>query len=412
MATYARPLAQSTGCLDDILSPMSSEQFLDVYFGKSFLHLPGCHGKFGRLLPWSKLNRILEQHRLAPPRLRLFQGGQPVPSDKYFARPDRIGPRLQAAELTNLLAAGATLIIDAVDEVHRPVREIAAALERFLRIDVHVNLYAGWRTDQGFLLHYDPHDTLILQVAGRKHWKVYRPTRLYPLEERIELEPAEKPVEEPIWDDVLQDGGLLYIPRGWWHVAYPVDEPTLHLTVGLRNHRGIDLLLWLASELKGCAEARQDIPFLAERDVQLAYMTMLRQHLFKAWTDDLLDRFLTSVDQKALPRPHLELPEAATASGSAVRRDSNVRLIGPRKIDLSGKPENGTLKLKCAGKSFHCDAAVLPALKKLNDGQSHSVKDLIAATPTRDIELINFLQVLALQGLLATAAMPDPNFAS
>jgi len=261
-------------------------------------------------------------------------------------------------------------------------------------------MYAGWRTDQGFLVHYDDHDTVILQVAGRKHWKVYRPTRLHPLEQGKDAEPAEKPVDEPIWDSILEDGGALYIPRGWWHVAYPLEEPTLHLTLGLRNYRGLDLLLWLAKQLKNCLEVRQDIPHLADRNTQIAYMAKLREHLFGAWSEDLQDRFLASSDANTLPRPHLQLPEAAKPEGIVVSRRSQVKLSGPRRLDLSGSLKNGQFALKCGGSTLHGSDAILPSLERLNDGEYHSVQELIALAPEQTANILNFLQGLVLRGIL------------
>ena len=49
---------------------------------------------------------------------------------------------------------------------------------------------------------------------------------------------------------LLEAGDLLYIPRGWWHVAMPLDEPTLHLTVGVNNLTGADFLRWFADRLR------------------------------------------------------------------------------------------------------------------------------------------------------------------
>ncbi len=382
---------------------MSSKEFIDSHFAKSFLHLPGTNGKFSSLVPWNELNRILTEHRLVPPRLKLFQAGRSIPKEKYLSAPDKFGHHLQAAAFTHLLAQGATLILDAFDELYGPVRELAVALERIFRIYVQVNLYAGWRTDQGFLLHYDEHDTIILQVSGRKHWKVYRPTRLYPLEEGVDAELAEKPVEEPIWDGILEDGGLLYMPRGWWHVAYPVDEPTLHLTFGLRNRRGLDLLLWYANELKNCVEVRQDVPFMGDPDIQTDYLERIRKYFLSAWSDDLVERFMAAADAKASPRPQLHLPEAAMPDGITVRRRSEVRLLGSRRLDLSGKLENGNLKFRCSGNTLHCPGSIVPALETLNDGHCHPVEELIALEPTQEANLMNFLQALTLQGILTTS---------
>jgi ribosomal protein L16 Arg81 hydroxylase len=407
MASYSKELVSCVSLLDNILSPMSSEDFLDNYFGKSFLHLPGPTGKFSSLIPWSELNRVLEEQRLAPPRLKLFRDGKEIDPEKYLHLPKGPDPRLKAAEFTNLLGQGATLIVDQFDELYRPVRELAVALERVFRIHIQANLYAGWRTDQGFLLHYDEHDALIVQVAGRKRWQVYGPTRLYPLDKGKDAETAEKPTGEPFWDSVLEDGELLYIPRGWWHVAYPVAEPTLHLTVGLSNPRGIDLLFWLVSRLRNCAEVRQDIPHLSSRNTQQAYLGKLREHLFNAWTVDLIDDYMAISDSIALPRPHFELPHAATPEGSTIRRKSQVRLTGPRRLNLSGTTENGNIKFKCFGKTLHCNVAILSALEKLNDGQFHPVQELIALTHNQDSNVITFLQVLALQGILTTMSETD-----
>jgi len=402
MASYARELTPSVNVLDDILSPISSNEFIENYFGKSFLHVAGTKGKFTRLVPWSELNRILEKHRLEPPRLNLFQAGESVAADKYLTKLDDMGPRLRAAELTNLLAQGATLIVNAFEDLYEPVGKLAAEMERIFRINIQANLYAGWRTDHGFLLHYDDHDTVILQIAGRKHWRVYRPTRLYPLGDKKDVEGAKQPTEEPIWDNILEDGGMLYLPRGWWHVVYPIDEPTLHLTVALRNHRGLDLLHWFVNEFKNQAEVRQDIPHLSDRDTQAAYMAKLREQLFRAWSDDLMYHFLAAADANAFLRPHLDLPEAATAEGMAVDRKSHVWFTSPRRVEISGKTENGNRRLTSSGNTFRCGETILPVMEKLNDGQSHAVQELIALVPDQAGNILNFLQGLVLRGVLAT----------
>src|SRR5260221_2329994 len=205
MASCAQDLAPTVDVLDNLFSPISSNDFIKNYFGKSFLHVQGTKGRFKRLVPWSELNRILEKNRLEPPRLKLFQSGKPIAPDKYLATLGDMGSLLKAAELTNLLAQGATLIVNAFEDLYEPVRELALSLERVFRINIQVNLYASWRTDQGFPLHYDDHDTVILQIAGSKHWEVYRPTLLYPLEETKDVKRAEEPTEEPIWDRILAD---------------------------------------------------------------------------------------------------------------------------------------------------------------------------------------------------------------
>ena len=158
--------------LSDLVSPTPVDAFLREHCGQRFFHQPGAGERFDGLLSWAALNRILEDHRLEPPRLRLARDGAPVPDERYAVRRrTRRGvsyPVLDPARLREELAAGATLVLDGVDELHRPVRDLAASLERELGERTQVNLYASWRERRGFGMHWDDHDVLVLQVSGRK----------------------------------------------------------------------------------------------------------------------------------------------------------------------------------------------------------------------------------------------------
>src|SRR4051794_36815906 len=250
-----------------IFFPLTVDEFIHSYLGRNFYHSAGQPGRFAGLLPWNDLNNLLRHQRLDSPRLRLVREGKPVPVESYVqhasSRPQphlRI-PRLRSAEITRHLRDGATLVVDAVDEIVESVTSLAQDLEWVLRTRIQVNMYAGWRTSHGFDLHWDDHDVLILQVSGRKHWKLYEMTREHPLpqDNRRKFEAP----EQPLWEGMLEDGDLLYIPRGWWHVAVPLEEPTLHLTVGLHRKNGTDFLSWFQERLLGFAAVRQDVPVFA-----------------------------------------------------------------------------------------------------------------------------------------------------
>jgi hypothetical protein len=246
-----------------ILEPYAPEEFLASFWGVSFLHVRGRAGKFARLMPWEHLNEILRRHRLDFPRLRLVHDGKPLPVSDYLRhitgnRRRATVPRLKPVRLTGRLREGATLVLDAVDELQEPLEELATGLELFFREHVQINLYAGWQTSRGFDLHWDDHDVFILQVAGRKRWSIYGQTRPYPLVNDIER--AEKPTHAPLWEATLEDGDMLYIPRGFWHVAVPLAEPTLHLTVGVHNRTGLDLLRWLGERMRASETFRRDLP--------------------------------------------------------------------------------------------------------------------------------------------------------
>ena len=390
--------------LEQLLRPHTVADFLAHTWGRAHLHVKGPPTRFAHLLPWAHLNAILRQHRLDFPRLRLARDGGSLPASRYLrhvrgGRKQITIPRLLPTELTNQLRAGATLVLDAVDELHEPLEELAANLERFFHEHVQINAYAGWRTTRGFDLHWDDHDVFILQVAGRKDWRVYGMTRPSPLVNDVETAP--KPTHEPVWAATLEDGDLLYIPRGWWHVALPLDEPTLHLTVGIHNRNGLDLLRWLIERARVSETVRRDLPRFADKSEQSAYMAKLRAELVSLWQDDLLARYLAEQDAQAAPRPRLSLPWSATHDAPALAQDARVRLTAPRPLDF--KIADGVVEFECNKKRWRFAAAALLVLRPLAEGRACAVAELCAAARGElDEHTVRvFLSELIAHGLVA-----------
>ncbi|MFE3205772.1 JmjC domain-containing protein [Embleya sp. NPDC059237] len=106
--------------------------------------------------------------------------------------------RLQPAHLHERLAAGATLVLDAVGELHHPLGEFAQDLERFVRTGVQINAYASWTAVEGFGIYWDDHDTVVVQLDGSKRWRLYGPTRIAPLHRDVAV--PEPPPQTPIAD--------------------------------------------------------------------------------------------------------------------------------------------------------------------------------------------------------------------
>lgn len=389
--------------LASVLAPLDAEAFLASDYGQKFVYVPGTPGKFSALLPWPVLNEILEQHRLEPPRLRLTREGKPVPPERYVSyQPNRRKsgqpiPRLNSTALTRELRDGATLVLDNVDELHRPIRRIAESFERVFRVRVQVNSYSGWRTSHGFDLHWDDHDVFILQVAGRKQWKVYGMTRPFPLGRDAEL--TLNPPTEVLWDGLLQSGDVLYIPRGWWHVATPLDEPTLHLTVGVNNHTGADLLNWFADRMRRVEDVRRDIPHLAGIEAMRSYANRLRDALLQEWRPEMIDEFMAEMDAKARPRPSFALPWSATAD-ILPAAPWRVRWSGNRSVTVDSAP--GEVSVVASGRRWKFAEAARPLLEALVTGREYSQQDLerVAGGSLESSVIREFVRELATNGLV------------
>lgn len=92
--------------------------------------------------------------------------------------------------------------------------------------------------------HADDRDVLIIQIVGQKEWTIYQRIPIpYPYpHEQVGKHPS-LPVPDAVTDGpillqrVLQPGDVLYIPRGYVHVAVTsAQQPSLHATVALATH--------------------------------------------------------------------------------------------------------------------------------------------------------------------------------
>jgi hypothetical protein len=278
---------------------------------------------------------------------------------------------------------------------------LAKNLELFFHEHVQVNLYAGWQTSRGFDLHWDDHDVFILQVAGRKRWSVYGMTRPFPLV--ADVEKAEKPTHAPLWEGTLEDGDLLYIPRGWWHVAEPLAEPTLHLTAGVHNRTGLDLLRWFSEHMRASETFRRDLPRFASRAERATHAARMREELLTAWDDSLLEQFYEEMDARAEPRARVELPWSATPTAAPLAPGAVVRLLAPRPLRL--EPSGGVIEFESMRQRWRFAEAALPVLRALEERRACTVAELCEAAggrlPTETVHA--FVTELAQHGLVAVA---------
>jgi hypothetical protein len=388
-----------TPTLADLVAPLGVSQFFQEVQGETYRRFEGRAGRFADLLPWPALNAILRQHRLEFPRLRLALDGRPVPMESYTDLvPTRRGgdiPRLRSAPFTEHLRGGATMVLDSIQELSDPIGDLARRLEHDLRESVQVNLYAGWGATHGFDVHWDDHDAFIIQVAGRKRWRMHGPTRTAPLHR--DVEPPEQP-GEPIADFVLEDGDVLYVPRGHWHDVTAVGEMSLHLTLGFSPATGVDLVTWLADKLRASTPFRQDLPRFAAEEDRAARAAALRAELEAALTPDVVDRFLADRDASAPAHPRIGLPWAATPGLLPDGDETEVRFLVPRAVLEQG---DGRVTLLAAGKRFVFAAAAGPVLTALLDGTPQAVKTLSELSDLDRGTVRALLGELTTQGLLS-----------
>jgi ribosomal protein L16 Arg81 hydroxylase len=165
---------------------------------------------------------------------------------------------LSAAAVGHAYEAGSTIRIRAVQSYSQQVWSLCAGLEKSFSFPVSANLYITPPHAKGLNRHYDEHDVIVLQVHGRKHWRVLEPITRLPLEnpplfhfegwqemrdQRLARDEGEEISDLAVeCEGALESGDLLYVPRGHYHEAWTSDLMSAHLSVGILSITWADLL--------------------------------------------------------------------------------------------------------------------------------------------------------------------------
>jgi ribosomal protein L16 Arg81 hydroxylase len=290
----------------NLISPLDMSTFLSDKLGKSPVLVRGLPDRFSSLFTWADINETLASQRLDPNRTHVVQGGQSSALPLAEAVP-QLGPRgrplrLRPAALNSAMAAGAGLVIDAIEEAEAKLRRLTTDIERVLGSHAQANLYANVAGgSDAFGMHWDDHEVFVLQVEGEKQWEIYGLTMPVPLGG---LSQPPQPREAPV-QLTLRRGDLLYLPRGWWHRVTASAE-TAHLSIGIRLPTGIDVLSRLTKRAANRSSVRSDIP----RDKTYeSWLASLRADIHELLTaDNVLEDIVTELLNSAPSRPHYALP--------------------------------------------------------------------------------------------------------
>ncbi|WP_116998072.1 JmjC domain-containing protein [Desertimonas flava] len=156
------------------------------------------------------------------PTVRMIKDGRPVDPEEYCSSA-RLGGRLvdgtvDGLRVAALMRGGATVVLQSLHRTWPPAARFADEFAADAGHPVQLNAYLAPAGAQGFGEHADGHEVFALQVFGRKRWSVVG-----------------------LGDLDVGPGDVLYIPAGVRHRAETIDQPSLHLTLGVfaRTYRGV-----------------------------------------------------------------------------------------------------------------------------------------------------------------------------
>lgn len=363
--------------MSELVWPLSWDKFLATAWAKNHVYFQACgRDRFADLFGWKDLNRILEQCRLPAPRMRLYKNGAEVDRDSYShsSGHERI---IHAEDVESCVASGGTLIIDEVDELHTPLRHLAVSLEEEFRTPVNINAYASWKATPGFDPHWDEQDVFIIQLAGRKNWRVHAPQDPNPI--RAQQKYMKPPPGEAVFERVLSAGDVLYLPRGWWHLVTPVNEASLHLTVGINTVMTIELLQWLAHSLRGEQALRQRLDAWTGQTAKA-----LQDLLSELLTADLVEQFQRERGQRASRRQWFSFPHLAAPRIADLPPNAAIRNVSPRGTHIGRSDSSGCFDVIAGDSRWLIPDIYRAAIHRLTSFEPTRICDLKQQYPPSD----------------------------
>ena len=249
------------------------EGFAREVWGSAALLTPSADlaGGFADLFDQEAVDELVSSRGLRTPFIRVAKDGATL-ANRDFTSGGGVGAgiadQVDDTKLTALFADGATLVLQALHRTWPPLIDFTQQLAAELGHPVQVNAYVTPPQSRGFDDHYDVHDVFVLQIAGRKHWRIHEPVHPMPLRDQPWTDRREAVAEAadspPIVDAVLEPGDCLYLPRGYLHAATALGGISTHLTFGVhiwtRHAVARTLLDRALLDLAGDAAVRSALP--------------------------------------------------------------------------------------------------------------------------------------------------------
>jgi lysine-specific demethylase/histidyl-hydroxylase NO66 len=220
------------------LAPLNAKDFLENYWEKRVFVLKrnaikradGSHFYSGW---WSKdiINTLMENGALkysTDMDVTLYKDGK-----RHTLNPQG-GLAADPALVWQLYdKVGCSVRVLRPQQYSQKVSSMLALLEESIGQGWGSNSYLTPSKSQGFAPHWDDVEAFVMQLEGRKLWKIHAAKETTEILPRTSSENfSQEEVGEPILQVWLEPGDLMYFPRGTIHQASSAsDEHSLHLTV-------------------------------------------------------------------------------------------------------------------------------------------------------------------------------------
>jgi ribosomal protein L16 Arg81 hydroxylase len=213
-------------------------------------------------------DELLSTRGLRSPFLRIAKDGELLSTRRFVGGGGagaRVADQVIDERVLAEFSAGSTLVFQGLHRNWPALQDLAARLADELGHPVQVNAYVTPPSARGFSAHYDTHDVFVVQVAGHKSWRCFRPPVESPLPTQewttVREQVTARAAGAPELSATMTPGDCLYLPRGWVHEATALGGISLHLTFGVHPVTRADLVRHAVETVLECnPELRRSLP--------------------------------------------------------------------------------------------------------------------------------------------------------
>jgi ribosomal protein L16 Arg81 hydroxylase len=238
--------------LERLLSPLTVDEFVGKYFQRAPLRIPGRPNKFDFLF-----------------RADEFHIGLDRVSEIRAVFPEQWQAHIRAADIRQMMHAGATICVTGVECAHRRLASAARRIRATMNYAGEVSFRAYLSPPgRGFDLHFDARVATTLQISGTKRWWYSsEPAIPFPLYNSGREPPGAKvrykvPKLRALRSVLMRPGDLLCLPAGVWHAA-KAQTTSLALNMAF-DHSGAavfdSIVGMLRERLMAAAQWREPFP--------------------------------------------------------------------------------------------------------------------------------------------------------
>lgn len=357
--------------LASLLHPIAIDEFFADSWERKPLFIQRRNSDYYRgLLTDRDLEDIISNSDLRYPAIQLAKNGTFYPSTAYTSDA-RVGQLIlkgvpNVGTISAEYGKGTTIVLPALLRTWEPLRLFAWRLETELDFSIHANAYITPGQAAGFPAHYDTHDIFVLQIAGRKRWRVTEPPIHLP--HRSQAFKPEGFAPGPLLAEFeLEAGDLLYLPRGYVHATTTSDSHSAHVTMGINIFTWTDLVGDLVPSSAANEEFRRSLPpgFASRAELRPVITRQLTRLLDSVGVRTAFDsdRYFDQLRRDALAASWARNPVRFRADAIALSLDSRLHAPSEERYTLARNGEEVTLDFD--GRQYLFSVRFWPALSAM-----------------------------------------------